>query len=113
MKTKFFVIAILLTFLLTACEKDNQVATVKPAEEAATETITPVPAESEEPSRFDIYAEVGLSTDLSHLSDNQKQMIGLLIEAAEITDDIFWKQVWGQKDELLESIEDPFLCFFI
>ena len=34
-------------------------------------------------------------------------MVSLLIEAAKITDDIFWQQVWGDKEELLNSIEDP------
>ena len=33
-------------------------------------------------------------------------MIGLLIDAGKITDDIFWQQVWGDKDELLDGIED-------
>jgi len=50
---------------------------------------------------------VGLTTDLSHLSDNQKQMIALLIDAAKITDEIFWLQVWGDREELLNSIDDP------
>ena len=59
------------------------------------------------PSRFDIYSEVRLSTDLSHLSDNQKEMVGLLIDAGEITNEIFWLQVWGDKDKLLNGIEDP------
>ena len=107
MKTKLFVSVILLASLLSACEKDKQVATVKPAEEAVTDTVVLAPVETGQSSRFDIYADVGLSTDLSHLSANQKQMIGLLIDAGKITDDIFWKQVWGHKDELLDSIEDP------
>ena len=104
MKTKLIVSAILLASLLSACEKDQPVVAVKPTEEAP---VVSVPAEAEKPSRFDIYTEVGLTTDLSHLSDNQKQMIGLLIDAAKITDDIFWQQVWGDKDELLNSIDDP------
>ena len=99
MKTKIFVSAILLTGLLTACEKDTPVVNSAPVETA--------PAVAETPSRFDIYAEVGLTTDLSQLSDNQRQMISLLIDAAKITDDIFWQQVWGDKDELLDSIDDP------
>ena len=104
MKTKLIVSAILLASLLSACEKDQPVTAVKPAEEAP---VVSTPVEAEKPSRFDIYTEVGLTTDLSHLSDNQKQMIGLLIDAAKITDDIFWQQVWGDKDELLNSIDDP------
>ena len=107
MKTKLFVSAILLAGLLSACEKDNQVAKSEPAVEAPATNVVSAPVEAEESSRFDIYADVGLTTDLSHLSDNQKQMIGLLIDAGKITDDIFWQQVWGDKDELLDSIEAP------
>jgi hypothetical protein len=106
MNIKIIVSAILLTGLLSACEKDTPVVSAAPVETAPAETAVPAPVETQAPSRFDIYAEVGLSTDLSHLSDNQKQMIGLLIDAAKITDDIFWQQVWGDKDELLDSIED-------
>jgi len=107
MKTQLFVSAILLASLLSACEKDAQLATPKADEAAPVAAASPAPVEAEAPSRFDIYSEVGLTTDLSHLSDNQKQMIGLLIDAGKITDDIFWQQVWGDKDELLNSIDDP------
>ena len=102
MKTKLIVSAILLAGLLSACQKDEQTAAVEPAA-----TIPSASAKTEQPSRFDIYADVGLTTDLSHLSDGQRQMIGLLIDAGKITDDIFWQQVWGDKDELLNNIEDP------
>ncbi|AOE49627.1 dipeptidyl-peptidase 3 family protein [Kangiella sediminilitoris] len=62
---------------------------------------------SSEYSRFDIYAPFTLTSDLSHLSDNQKQMIGLLIETGKIMDNLFWYQSYGDKEELLSSIEDP------
>jgi hypothetical protein len=107
MKTKIFVSLILMAGLLSACEKDKQIASAKPAEKAPTPAAVSAPAEAEKPSRFDIYADVGLNADLGHLSDKQKQMIGLLIDAGKITDDIFWQQVWGDKDELLDSIDDP------
>jgi len=106
MNTKIIVSAFLLAGLLSACEKEAPVVSEAPQETAPVETPVTAPVEAEAPSRFDIYAEVGLTTDLSHLSDNQRQMIGLLIDAAKITDDIFWQQVWGDKDALLDSIED-------
>lgn len=56
--------------------------------------------------RLGIYAPVTLTADVSHLSDNQKQMLGKLIEASVIMDDLFWQQVYGDKDALLESIDD-------
>ncbi len=105
MKTKLIVSAILLASLLSACEKEQQTTVDQPAEQ--TPIAVSDSTETEQPSRFDIYADVGLTTDLSHLSDGQKQMVGLLIDAGKITDDIFWQQVWGDKDELLNSIEDP------
>ena len=90
MKTKILVSAILLAGLLSACEKDSQAVTAKPVDAAPASPVVAAPTEAEEPSRFDIYADVGLTTDLSHLNDNQKQMISLLIDAAKITDEIFW-----------------------
>jgi len=106
MNTKIIVSALLLAGLLSACEKDTPTVSSAPVEVAPVETAVVEPVEAETPSRFDIYSEVGLTADLSHLSDNQRQMIGLLIDAAKITDDIFWQQVWGDKDALLDSIED-------
>lgn len=63
--------------------------------------------ETVEYSRFDIYAPFTLTSDLSHLSDNQKKMIALLIDAGKIMDNLFWKQSYGNKEELLSKIEDP------
>jgi hypothetical protein len=107
MKTKFIVSAILLAGLLSGCEKDQQTVTAEPAEQMPPVPLVEAPTAAEEPSRYDIYADVGLTADLSHLTDNQREMIGLLIDAGKITDDIFWQQVWGDRDELLNSIEDP------
>ena len=58
-------------------------------------------------NRLDIYKQVTLSTDLSHLSTNQKKMIALLIEASDIIDELFWLQAFGEnKNDFLASIED-------
>ncbi len=107
MRTMNFVTAMLLAGLLAACEKDTPVSSAAPAATPPVESAVAQPAETEAPSRFDIYAEVSLRTDLSHLSERHRQMVGLLIDAGKITDDIFWQQVWGDKDELLDSIDDP------
>lgn len=59
-------------------------------------------------NKLDIYTPVTLTSDLSHLSDNQKQMISLLIDASKIMDDLFWKQSFGQdKQTFLNGINDP------
>ncbi|MCK4664141.1 MAG: Zn-dependent hydrolase [Bacteroidales bacterium] len=51
------------------------------------------------------YESVKLTTDLSKLSENQKKLLPLLIQAAEIIDEIFWKQAFGNKEELLNDIK--------
>ncbi len=62
---------------------------------------------AEAQNRLDIYKEVTLSADLSHLTANQKQMVALLIDASIIMDDLFWQQAYGEgKDALLASIKD-------
>ena len=54
------------------------------------------------------YAVVKLTTDMSKLTDKEKQMIPVLIEIAQIMDDIFWEQTWGDKNALLDTISDPY-----
>lgn len=48
-----------------------------------------------------------LTTDLSVLSEKEKQMLPLLFETASIMEDIFWKQAYGDRDALLSTINDP------
>lgn len=58
-------------------------------------------------NRLDIYTPVTLETDLSHLNDNQKKMLALLIDASVIMDDLFWQQAFGEdKATFLSKISD-------
>ena len=104
-----FLITLLL--FLSACKQAEEPAAAAP-EEAVVEAVSePVIVEREapatEPSRFDIYSTFRLTADLSHLGDQQRQMIPLLIEASKIMDDLFWQQAYGDKEALLAGIEDP------
>ena len=57
--------------------------------------------------RLSIYQPVDLDADLSHLSDNQQKMVGLLIDASEIMDDLFWQQAFGgEKSAFLNRLND-------
>ena len=58
------------------------------------------------------YETVRLSADLSHLSANQKKMVGLLIDAGQQMDSAFWFQAYGNKDALLSEIKNPKLLDF-
>jgi len=45
------------------------------------------------------YRSVKLTTDLSHLEDNQRKLLTHLIEAAKVMDDCFWFQAMGARDK--------------
>ena len=49
--------------------------------------------------RPEIYAEFTLRADLDHLTDNQREMIPILIDASRIMDDLFWRQSYGDGHE--------------
>lgn len=59
------------------------------------------------------YKSLPLKADMSSLSDNQKQTLRHLIDAAKEADEIFWMQAWGDKKALLEKTKDANLAKFI
>ena len=92
-------IAATLALGLGACKQnqDTVPATTVSASEPASDIAAKVAS----------YAEVPLTADLSHLGEGDRKAIDLLLQAGAITDDVFWKQVWGDKQALLAGIEDP------
>ncbi|MBT8260914.1 MAG: Zn-dependent hydrolase, partial [Bacteroidia bacterium] len=59
------------------------------------------------------YVTVKLSSDVSKLSENERKMLPLLIEAADKMNDLFWYESYGDKTELLNSIKDEDIKKFI
>ena len=55
---------------------------------------------------LDKYITVRLTADMSHLPESERQMIPLLIEAADIMDSLFWHQAYGHSDSLRAMIDD-------
>lgn len=49
------------------------------------------------------YSEYTLTTDLSHLTSNEKSILRLMIKAADIMDDIFWQQAYGAKIDIIDE----------
>ncbi|MBQ4838724.1 dipeptidyl-peptidase 3 family protein [Pseudoalteromonas luteoviolacea] len=91
--------------LVSACSQ-QQADTPKSNTAAAQDTVT-YSLQNIDKNRLNIYTEVTLTSDLSHLNDNQKKMIALLIDASKIMDDLFWKQAFGQdKETFLARIDD-------
>ncbi len=79
----------------------SQCTTPEKKQEEASAEASPMKA------RVDIYKNVKLTTDISQLSESEKQMIPLMIEASKIMDELFWYEAYGKKDSLLASLTDP------
>ena len=96
-KMSLVCLACSLWFFLAGCRQAG-------IEETGTIEKTPVVASTSQ--QAEMYVEFTLTTDLSNLSEKEKQMIPLLIRVAEIMDGIFWLQAYGDKDTLLAGIDD-------
>ncbi len=59
------------------------------------------------------YATFKLTTDLSVLTAKERQMLPLLLEAAQIMDDIFWTQAFGDKEALFSEDWDEYTRKFL
>ena len=99
-RTKIAAIMLAALTTLTACNNEST-----PTSDTKTHNTPQLIPEFA--NRLDIYKEVTLTADLSHLSDNQKKMLALLIDASKIMDDLFWKQAFSEnKKTFLASIKD-------
>ncbi|HPE35076.1 MAG TPA: Zn-dependent hydrolase [Bacteroidales bacterium] len=52
------------------------------------------------------FAEFELTSDLSHLTADELEILPLLFKAADIIDDLYWKQAIGNRDDFLSRIKD-------
>ena len=92
MKSKIFLIPMIAILLFSnACKKktDNQQA------KSSLDSLA-------------IYSSYELKTDLSMLNDSEKQALKLMIEAANIMDELYWQQAFGDK-KLMDTISNDTL----
>jgi hypothetical protein len=87
---------VLSLFSFSAC--NNESTEVKSDE--TMESLSPIQKKLNE------YTEFTLTADLGSLSENQRKMIPILIETAQIMDELFWEEAYGDKDALLSSLKD-------
>ncbi len=62
--------------------------------------------------RVNEYAEYTLTTDISKLTEKEKQMLPYLFECADIMEELFWKDAIGDKQAFLSKISDPALKLY-
>jgi hypothetical protein len=96
---KLLVVAISGAFLFASCGSDQK--TEKKEKES------PMKAKVEQYAFFD------LKTDISHLSDNQKEMLKILFKVADVMEELFWQDAYGDKEELMSKIDDPYMKQFV
>jgi len=56
----------------------------------------------------DQYAEYELKTDLTKLTEKEKQMLPILMKAADQMEKIFWKEAYGIKADLMSKLPDTY-----
>ncbi len=89
---KVILFSVVIALLISACKNKPE--------------PTESPEETDYQELLNQYAEVTLEADISHLSDNEKELLKIMFEIADIMDELFWIQAYGDKAELIEKIED-------
>lgn len=104
MRSVLYVVLFLLTMemFLSAClTSENGPQTLEAVESGSISGMTTS-------DRIAQYTPLRLQYPVNSLRDSQRQMVFLLMEAAKLMDDIFWKQAYGDRDSLLSlATEDP------
>ena len=96
-------LSLLLAGSLAACQRPQAAA---PAPVAA---AAPATAPSYASQHANDYVSVPLTADLSAFDAQDKQMIALLVQAAQVMDSLYWQQGWGDRAALMARITDPAL----
>ena len=87
---------LLLPFLVAfaACSPDDDDAAVTPAAPDLSAKVAQ-------------YTTVRLDPDLSSLTEAERRMIPLLIDAADAMNELYWAEAFGNRDSLLATVTDP------
>lgn len=89
-KKQFMALLVVFAVVFSAC--DNQVADNQESN-------------NEMKSLVEMYTPFELTADLSHLTDNEKEMVKVLFEASAIMNQIYWYQTYGPNEELLAGLD--------
>ncbi|MES2417739.1 MAG: Zn-dependent hydrolase [Bacteroidota bacterium] len=99
-KNKILSIGIALIIGLSACNNAQESAE-KETDKKAKDTL-----QNYVDQRLAIYEKVKLTTNLNQLTTSERKVLPLLIQAASIMDQLFWKQAYPQKDSLLNAVKN-------
>lgn len=91
-KSSIFLGLIAFTGILSSCSTQKAV-------KESTQTSTEMTKEY----AYQTYASFPLTTDISHLTKNEKEILRLMFKTADIMDDLFWQQAYGAKIDLMDE----------
>lgn len=66
---------------------------------------------SEMQKKVEEFASVKLTADLSQLTAEEKELVGIFLDIADIMDDLFWMQAYGNKADM-DTISDTYVKDF-
>ena len=104
---KKIIVLILAIAFMSSCKDSNK------ARNPIKQTTNEVSSSRSMKDKLNDYVAVELTTDITKLSAKEKKMIPLLIRAAEKMNELFWYQTYGDKNELLASIQDEDIKKFV
>ncbi|MCK8480793.1 dipeptidyl-peptidase 3 family protein [Psychroserpens algicola] len=95
---KKLIIVLVVTSFFYSCKDDKK--------DVVTEAETTTEDVSNMEQNLSKYVNFKLTADVSKLTEKERQMLPYLIEAANMMNDLFWYESYGDKSELLQSISD-------
>ena len=106
MKMQWLAVALLAA--LAGCGRDDAAPPAAPA--TAATAAAPAAAAPATPSYAEQHlaqlATVRLEADLTAFDADDRRLIALLVEAAQLMDPLFWQQAWGEREALLAKVSD-------
>jgi len=93
------VIVMLLLTVFSSCKKEKDAR--KPLKQETVEEY-----ESDMKKNLNKYVTFKLTADVSVLTENERKMLPILINAANKMNELFWYESYGDKKQLLDSITD-------
>jgi hypothetical protein len=108
---KYFSLTMVAAMVMFIISCQQPVKTESQMEQAYPGTVTGeqplTPASPEHVAqRLASFAPFTLTSDISHLSAKEKQILSILFDVADIMDELYWQQAMGPKDPFLARIQD-------
>ncbi|NTV84000.1 MAG: Zn-dependent hydrolase, partial [Bacteroidales bacterium] len=108
-KILFPIMMVMTITLVISCQQppktESQMEKEHPGTATGQQALTPA-SQEHVAQRLATFAPFTLTSDISHLSAKEKQMLSIFFDVADIMDELFWMQAMGPKDPFLARIQD-------